>query len=59
MMTSADSVQTTTVSMNGSSPATVASRTGSSVYAAECAMGDVPWPASFEKMARFIPYMKA
>jgi hypothetical protein len=47
-ITSAEKVQTMTVSMKGSSPATMPSRTGSRVRAAECTMGEEPWPASFE-----------
>ena len=35
-------VQTTIVSMKGSRPATMPSRTGSSVLAAACAIGDDP-----------------
>ena len=58
-ITKAVSVQTTIVSMNGPSPATMPSRTGSLVFAAACAMGADPWPASFEKSARFIPQRKA
>ena len=58
-MISAVNVQTTIVSMNGSSPATIPSRAGSSVFAAACAIGDEPWPASLEKMARFIPNTNA
>ena len=41
-MTRAVRVQTTIVSMNGSRPATMPSRTGSSVLAAECAIGEEP-----------------
>ena len=58
-MISAVNVHTTIVSMNGSMPATRPSRTGSSVLAAACAMGDEPWPASFEKTARFMPNRNA
>jgi hypothetical protein len=58
-ITSVVSVQTTSVSMNGSRPATTPSRTGSSVFAAEWAMGADPWPASFEKSARFMPQRNA
>ena len=59
MTTSAVIVQTTSVSMNGSSPATTPSRTGSSVFAALWAMGAEPCPASFEKSARFMPQRNA
>src|SRR5690606_41846060 len=48
-ITSAVMVQITTVSMNGSRRATIPSRTGWSVRAAECAMAAEPAPASFEK----------
>ena len=51
-------VQTTKVSMKGSSPATRPSRTGCVVLAAECAMEDEPWPASLEKKARCKPWLK-
>ena len=53
------SVQTTIVSMNGSSPATTPSLTGSRVRAAEWAIGEDPCPDSLEKRARFIPQRKA
>ena len=59
MTTSAVIVQTTSVSMNGSSPATTPSRTGSSVLAALWAIGAEPCPASFEKSARFMPQRNA
>jgi hypothetical protein len=58
-MTSAVKVHTTSVSMKGSSPATTPSRTGSSVLAAEWAIGADPWPASLENSARFMPKRKA
>ena len=58
-MTSAVNVQTTIVSMKGSRPATMASRTGSLVLAAEWAIGEEPCPASFENSARFIPNRNA
>ena len=56
-MTSAVIVQMTMVSMNGSSNATTPSETGSSVLAAECAMGADPCPASFENSPRRTPHM--
>ena len=59
MMTSEVSVQTMIVSMNGSRPATIPSRTGSLVLAAEWAMGEEPCPASLENKARFMPQRKA
>ena len=46
---------TITVSMKGSSSATMPWRTGSLVIAAECAIGAEPQPASFEKAARRKP----
>jgi hypothetical protein len=58
-MTSEVSVQTTMVSMNGSSPATTPSRTGSFVFAAAWATGADPCPASEEKRARFMPQRNA
>ena len=58
-ITSAENVQTMSVSMNGSSPATIPSRTGSRVRAAECTIGEDPWPASFEYSARFMPNRNA
>ena len=56
-MTRAVMVQTTTVSINGSSNATIPSLTGSSVFAAEWAMAAEPSPASLEKTARRKPMM--
>src|SRR5690606_40719092 len=47
-MTSAVMVQTMTVSMNGSSSATMPSRAGYGVRAAECAIAAEPAPASLE-----------
>ena len=58
-MTKAVKVQTTMVSMNGSSPPTTPSRAGSSVLAAAWAMGDEPAPASEENRARRIPTNRA
>ena len=52
MITKAVIVQITTVSMNGSSSATMPSLTGSSVLAAEWAIAAEPIPASFENTAR-------
>jgi hypothetical protein len=52
-------VQTTRVSMKGSRPATTPSRTGSVVLAAQWAIGELPWPASLENRARFMPHRKA
>jgi hypothetical protein len=46
---------TMTVSMSGPSIATSPSRTGSSVFAAACAMAAIPTPASFENAARCTP----
>ena len=43
------------VSMKGPIIATIPSRTGSSVFAAEWAIAALPSPASLEKAARFIP----
>ena len=43
--------------MKGSRRATTPSETGSSVFAAECAIGADPCPASFEKSPRRTPYM--
>ena len=57
-MTKAVMVQTTTVSIKGSSKATMPSRTGYSVLAAECAIAAEPIPASFEKAARLKPTTK-
>ena len=54
-MTSAVIVHTTTVSMNGSSRATMPSRAGWGVLAAECAMAAEPAPASLENAARLKP----
>ncbi len=54
-MTSAVMVQTTTVSMNGSSSATMPSRTGYGVRAAEWAIAAEPAPASLENAARRNP----
>ncbi len=54
-MVSAVIVQTTTVSMNGSSRPTKPSLTGFLVLTAECAMGAEPTPASLEKAARWKP----
>ena len=48
-------VQTIKVSITGPSIATKPSRTGSFVFAAPCAIGAVPIPASFEKAPRRIP----
>ena len=48
-------VQITIVSMKGSTSATTPSETGSSVFAAACAIGAEPWPASFENSPRFTP----
>ncbi len=45
------------VSMKGSSSATTPSDTGSSVFAAEWAMGADPCPASLEKRPRRTPHM--
>jgi hypothetical protein len=45
------------VSMNGSSSATTPSETGSSVFAAACAMGAEPCPASFENSPRRTPHI--
>ena len=53
------SVHTTSVSMRGSSPAISPSLVGSSFSAAQCAIGDDPWPTSLENSARFIPQNKA
>ena len=47
--------QITIVSMNGPSMATTPSRIGSSVLAAECAIGAEPSPASLENTARLMP----
>ena len=58
-MTKAVSEQTTIVSMKGPSIATRPSRTGSFVFAAPCASGAVPSPASFEKAARRTPIIIA
>ena len=52
------SVHTTTVSINGSSKATMPSLTGSWVLAAEWAMAADPAPASLEKQARLAPMTK-
>jgi hypothetical protein len=57
MMTSPVMVQMRMVSMNGSSSATTPSDTGSSVLAAEWAMGAEPWPASLEKRPRRTPHI--
>ena len=57
MMTSAVMVTMTIVSMNGSSSATTPSETGSSVFAAACAIGADPCPASFENSPRRTPHM--
>ena len=54
-MTSAVIVQTTIVSMNGSSSATMPSREGWGTLAAACAMAAEPMPASFENAARWNP----
>jgi hypothetical protein len=54
-ITSAVIVQITTVSMNGSSSATMPSRTGYFGRAAECAIAAEPTPASFENAARRNP----
>ena len=51
-MTIAVITQTMIVSMNGPSMATMPSRTGSSVFAAACAIAALPSPASFENAAR-------
>ena len=48
-------VQMMSVSISGSSSATTPSETGSSVLAAEWAMGAEPWPASLEKRPRWTP----
>ena len=48
-------VQITTVSINGSSKATIPSVTGSFVFTAECAMAAEPTPASLEKAALLKP----
>ena len=58
-MTSADSVQITTVSMNGSSSATKPSLAGCGVRAVAWAMAALPSPASFEKTARRKPMTSA
>ncbi len=52
-------VQTNMVSMNGSSPATTPSVTGSGVFTAAWAIGAVPRPDSLENRARFMPHRKA
>ena len=48
-------VQTTTVSVNGSSNATSPSLAGFFVFTAEWAIGAEPIPASLENAARLIP----
>ena len=58
-MTRAVIVHTRIVSMKGSRPATTPSRTGSSVLAAEWAIGAEPCPASEENKARLMPHMAA
>ncbi len=57
-MTSAVILLTTTVSMKGSSQATILSRIGSSVRAAELAIGAEPTPASLSNAACLTPYTK-
>lgn len=59
MMTNAVMVQITTVSMNGSSSAAKPCETGWSVRTAEWAMAAEPIPASFEKVARRKPWIRA
>ena len=58
MMTSAVMVQTTIVSMNGSSRDTTPSSTGFLTLAAEWAIAAEPIPASFENTARLTPMIK-
>src|SRR5690554_8187360 len=55
--TKAVMVQTTTVSMNGSSKETTPSLTGYFVREAECAIDADPTPASFENAALWKPTM--
>ncbi len=51
-------VQTTMVSIKGSSKATTPSSTGWETLAAEWAMAAEPIPASLEKTARFTPIIR-
>ena len=58
MITKAVIEQTTIVSMNGSSKATIPSSAGWETLAAECAIAAEPMPASLEKTARLTPMIK-
>ena len=57
MITSPVIVHTMIVSTKGSSRATIPSRTGSGVAAAECAIAAEPVPASLLNAARRMPWM--
>ena len=47
------------VSISGSSIDIIPCLTGLFVFAAACAIGELPSPASFEKTPRATPYLKA